>query len=247
MFDSKRWWLCCAGILAFSAQTPAPVPSAPTKPVRRLVYAFSVDYVTNGELHDSGMSAGGEGGNGSGVESMLGGGGRRGTMNVDVVGFSPDGALIVAVNESLEHEPRRGERFTCTIYGDGHVLCPHADGPLTDAENLLLSMLGRGFIDAGVSPTNHHWRRTYDGKQVSVVTDYTLTDPGNGSPVTIVKHSTVKSRVRTIGDSVEDGTIVYDRALSVPDTVKDVTYETRATGSLQSTFAFTLTSDSFAH
>lgn len=246
MFASKCWWLCCAGVLAFSAQTPAPVSSVPAKPVRRLVYAFSADYVTNGEAHDSGMSPGGTESSGSGVESLLGGGGRHGTMNVDVVGFSPDGALIVAINESLENAPRPGERFTCTVYGDGHVLCQKADGPLTDAENLLLSMLGRGFIDASVSPTNNHWRQTYDGKQVSVVTDYTLTDPGGGRPVTIVKHSNIKSRVRTIGDSVEDGTIVYDRALSVPDSVKDTTYETLPSGSLQSTFSFTLTSDSFA-
>lgn len=247
MHVSKRFWLCCAGILALSAQTPAaPAVTPPPKPLRRLTYSFSVDYLTNGEGHDSGMSIGGEGGSGSGVDSMLGGGGRRGTMYVDVNGLSPDGALIVAVNESLEHEPRPQERFTCTVYGDGHVLCPNADGPLSDAENLLLSMLGRGFIDASVSPTNQRWRRTYQGKEVSVVTDYALKDPGNGAPVTILKHSTVKSYVRTIGDSVEDGTIVYDRALSVPDTVNDTVYETRANGSLQTTFSFRLISDSFA-
>ncbi|HEY1655275.1 MAG TPA: hypothetical protein VGF86_09195 [Candidatus Tumulicola sp.] len=237
----------CIVPFALSAQSPAPqAPSASAKPLRHLEYAFQADYTTNGEGHGSGMDAGGEGGVSSGVHSMLGGGGRRGTMAVDVLGLAPDGALVVVVNEMLQEAPRPGERFTCTIYGDGHVLCPTADGPLTDAENLLLSLLGRGFIDATVSDSNKHWRRTYDGKQVSVVTDYTIANVGDGGRVTIVKHSTITSRTRSIGDSVEDGKIVYDTTLSVPDTVADTVYETYHDRSLQSTFDLTLKSDTFA-
>lgn len=241
-------WLCCIAAFALTAQTPAPQPAAAVagKPIRHLEYAFTVDYTTNGETHGSGMSEGGEGGVGSGVNSMLGGGGRRGTMLVDITGFTPDGALIVAVNESLQEAPRPGERFSCTVYGDGHVLCPHADGPLTDAENLLLSTLGRGFIDASAAANGGHWQRSYEGNQVSVVTKYAIADTADGHPAIITKHSDIKSRVRTIGDSVEDGRIDYDTAMSVPDDIHDTVYETLATGSIQTIIDVRLTQDSFA-
>ena len=100
--------------LALQAQTPAPSP-APVlsdKPIRHLEYTFSVGYLTNGEGHSSGMSVGGEGGVGSGVDSELGGGGRTGTIDVDVMGFTPDGALILGINEMLQATPRPSERFT---------------------------------------------------------------------------------------------------------------------------------------
>lgn len=246
---SKLSWLCCIAAFALTAQTPAPKPAGPTPtgtPIRHLEYAFTVDYTTNGEGHNSGMAAGGEGGVDSGVNSMLGGGGRRGTMIVDVTGFTPDGALIVAVNESLQEAPRPGERFSCTVYGDGHVLCPTANGPLTDAENLLLSTLGRGFIDASAAANGGRWKRSYDGKQVFVSTTYAMTGGGDGHPAVITKHSDIQSRVRTIGDSVEDGRIDYDTALSVPDAIHDTIFETLANATIQTVIDLRLTQDSFA-
>lgn len=228
-----------------SAQTPAP-PAAPAKSLRHLEYSFHVEYQTNGEGHDSGMDPGGAGGNGTGVTSILGGGGRQGTIDVDVVGFASDGALIVAINEMLQADARPRERFTCTVYGDGHVLCPTAVGPLSDAENLLLSLLGRGFVNPSALDSRNHWRLTYDGRQVSVVTDYTITDPADAGPVTIVKHATITSHTRTIGNSVEDARIVYDRALSVPDSVHDTAFEQYTDGSLSTTLDVSLISDSFA-
>ena len=191
------------------------------------------------------MSAGGEGGVSSGVESGVGGGGRTGTIDVDVVGFTPDGALIVGINEMLQSAPRPEERFTCTVYGDGHVMCPNVHGQLTDAENLLLSMLGRGFVDPNLSATGNHWQRKYDGKDVSVVTDYTVTDPAD-TRVTVKRHSTITSRARSIGDSTDDGTIVYDRTLSVPDSVHDTVNEAYENETLLSTIDLKLISDSFA-
>ncbi|HEY2474568.1 MAG TPA: hypothetical protein VGI19_07165 [Candidatus Cybelea sp.] len=234
--------------LALTGQTPATSgpPAAAAKPIRHLEYSFQVEYQTNGEGHSSGMDAGGASGVGSGVSSALGGGGRKGTMDVNVVGVASDGALIITIDEMLQSEPRPRERFTCTVYGDGHVMCATADGPLSDAENLLLSLLGRGFVDPQALDSNKHWRREYDGKQVTVVTDYTMADPGSDRPVTIVKHAKITSHANTVGDSVEDGRIIYDRALSVPDSVHDTLYETFDSGSLFATFDVTLTADSFA-
>lgn len=243
----KPFVLCSALLFILSGQTPAPQGSLSlAKPLRHLEYAFQVEYVTNGEGHGSGMSGGGEGGVGSGVNTMLASGGRRGTIDIDVTGIASDGALIIAVNEMLQYAPRPNERFTCTVYGDGHVMCPTADGPLSDAENLVLSFLGRGFIDPGLTAANNHWQRNYEGKEVTVVTDYTVTDVDRGDRVTVVKHSKITSRTRTVGNSVEDGRVVYDRALSIPDTVHDTVYETEGSGSLLSTFDLTLTMDSFA-
>jgi len=233
--------------LTLQAQTPAPsaAPAGAGKPIRHLEYSLAVGYVTNGEGHSSGMSAGGEGGAGSGVNSGLGGGGRTGTIDADVVGFTPDGALIIGINEMLQSAPRPEERFTCTVYGDGHVMCPDVHGQLTDAENLLLSMLGRGFIDPNLTATGNHWERKYEGKDVGVVTDYTMVDPADAQ-VTIERRSTITSRVHSVGDSTEEGTIVYDRTLSVPDSVHDTVTESYRNSTLLSTIDLKLISDSFA-
>lgn len=250
MSTFKRLAFCVAAVVLMSGQTPAPAPpaapAAPAKPLRQLEYTFSVDYITNGEGHDSGMSGGGMGGNGSGVSSALGAGGRKGTMHVDVLGLTQDGGLVVTVHETLEFEPRPNESFTCTVYGDGHTLCPTATGPLSDAENVLLNFLGRGVIDPSLTGANNHWQRKYEGKEVAVVSDYTMTDPGNGKPVTIDKHTKISSNVRTIGNSVEDGRVVYDRSLSVPDSIHDVNFETRGSETMQTTVELNLKSDSFS-
>jgi hypothetical protein len=252
--DVRRWqlvafslgaWLVLCGQTSAASNAATSANPAPTRAIRHLEFAFEVEYQRNGESHDSGMDPGGTRGFGSGVTSALGGGGRKGTVNVDVVGFAADGALIVAIQEILHAEARPEERFVCTVYGDGHVACPNADGPLSDAENLLLSLLGRGFIDQQASDARNHWRREYDGKQVSVVTNYTMSDTSSVGVVSIVKHSKITSRSRSVGNSEENGKIVYDRTLSVPDSVHDTVYETLDNSSLLTTVDVTLTADSY--
>jgi hypothetical protein len=238
--------LCGGGFFAWSGQTPAPAPATPQKPLRHLEYSFQVSYMRNGETHNSGMSAGGEGGTGAGMSPIFGSAGRRGTIDADVMALTQDDGMIVQINESLQYAPRPEERFTCIVYGDGRSMCPRATGPLSDAENALLSVMGRGFIDPALTDATAHWQRKYDGKDIKVVSEYTMTDPLDGKPATIVKHAKITSDVPSVGDSIEETRISYDRKLSVPDSIHAVLDETLRYATVHTTIELNLTSDSFA-
>ncbi len=228
------------------SQVRPPSPAATAAPLRRLVYAMQVDYFASGEGHDSGMTPGGTGGNGSGVQAILGSGGRRGTIEADVLALAPHDGLIVAVDEMLYEAARPRQRFTCLVYGSGQTYCPDSVGALSDAENLLLSLLGRGFVDPSVTAPSFSWQRAYHGKDVSVRTTYAMTDPKNGLPVTIVMRSKIVSAVPNVGNTSAHARITYDRAMSVPDAIHEVAREQLGGSLVRTTIDLRLTSDSFA-
>lgn len=176
---------------------------------------------------------------------MFGGGGRRGTIVADITAATSDGGLLVGVNEEIQNE-RPSERFTCIVYGDGHTYCPGEVRPLSDAENTLLSFLGRGFIDSSKMDANNHWQRAYKGKDISVVDDFTASDPGNGKTVNVVESKKVSSNVPSVGNTAAELKIVYDTTMSVPDSVHDEAHEAFANGTVQITMDLQLTKDSFA-
>jgi hypothetical protein len=238
-------------ILACSAQTPpppspAPIVAAPLPTARHLEYTFSVSYFQSGESHDSGMEGGGTGGTGSGVDADFGSGGRRGTIDADVTAFTSDGGLLVGINEAVTGFPRPGERFSCIVYADGHTLCPGEIRPLTDVENSLLSFLGRGYLDAAQPDAGGHWQRTHFGRDVDVVSDYTLQAADDQNHVTIVVKTKITSKVPTMGNTVAEVKVQYDKSLSVPNTIHDEAHETLHGGTLQTTIDLQLTKDSFA-
>lgn len=233
--------LSIAAVATLQAQSPSPSPSP--KPLRQLEYTFAVHDQATTETHDSGM-VDASGGNGSGVNSNVEAGGRQGTITVDVLGVNADKALIVAIQEVVANDPRPHERFVCVVYVD-RIACPGGGTQPTDAETILMGYLGRGFVDPAALDANKHWRHALDAGGANVASDYTLTENGDGKPVTIVGETKIVSHKNGVSSSTLETRASYDLTMSVPDTLHAVMTQ-RGDTTLQTTVDLTLTKDSFA-
>jgi hypothetical protein len=245
-----RAFACSIAVLALTAQTPAPAPTAAApqtaapkldKPLRHLEYAFTVDYQQLGEGHSSGI-----GGTGSGVASAAGVAGRTGTLYVDIMAVAKDGGMVVRTQEWLEAQPHGSQPFLCAVYSEGRVVC--ADNlPVSDAENELMAFLGVGFIDPSIVDDNGNWQRKFSNKDVAVVSNFSITGQADANPLTITEIS--KITTTTGGSNWNDqATLTYDRPLSVPVTLHDVaTQNARGSQTLRTIMDFKLIKDSFAH
>ncbi len=195
------------------------------------------------EYHYNGINmATGTGAGVGGGAANLGG---AGTMFVDVMSVAQDGALTVRISEQVEREPRPGQVYTCTVYGNTTVLCPSVPSP-SDAQWILLSYLGRQFVDAAPWDANNHWQRKVTNSQYSLVEDFTLTDASNGKRLMIREHKKMDLHNGGFDTQAEDVNIVYDRSMEVPTSIHDEAQDAGTEGSSHATFDFQLIQDSFA-
>ena len=225
-------------LAVLSGQTPAPSPSA-AAPLRHLEYSFTIHKVGMAGSEYNGMSDGIEGG------STIGDGG-QGTMDVDVLSISSDGALIVRISERVSTDPRPRQAYTCTVYGNTTVVCPSVPAP-SQAEWLLLRYLGRSFVDSAPWDAQHHWGRSSRTDRYALTEDFTMSDAGDGKHVVVLETEKVDAYNGGMNAQTEDVRITYDRSMEVPDAVHDViasTGESSSTG--QATIDFQLRKDSFA-
>jgi hypothetical protein len=233
---------CVVAFGGLTAQTPAPAPSA-SKPLRHLEYKFTDDFEGVSEYHFNGIGNGIQTSSGVGdVSSSIGG---RGTMSVDILSVTPDGALVVKISESVENEPHPRGSYTCTVYGSTAVLCPSVPAP-SDAEWVLLSYLGRQFVAGAPWDAQRHWQRKQDTPRYLLVEDFTLTDATNDKQTLIREKKKMSLHNGGFGSQTEDVAITYDQTMEVPTVVHDEVQSVGTAGSGHGTYDFHLTSDSFA-
>jgi hypothetical protein len=230
-------------LLAFAgltAQTAAPAQS-PAKPLRHLEYTFTV--------HEEGVT--GYQFNGIGVvpSAGVGGGatndGGSGTMYIDVLSVTAEGALLVRISEYVTNDARPRQAYTCTVYGSSAVQCPSVPAP-SEAEWVLLSYLGRRFVDGAPWDAAHHWQRKLDTTQYSLVEDFTMGDAGNPNLALITETKKMEMHNGGFGSRTDEVRIMYDRSMEVPAAVHDEIQEVGDSGSGHASFDFQLSSDSFA-
>jgi hypothetical protein len=227
-------WL---GFFCLTAQTPAPSGPPAAKPLRHLEYAFSVDV-------EGGGASQFQFGDRIPVESN----GGDGTMYVDVLSTTPDGALLVRISEYIRGDARPRAAYTCTVYGNTTVLCPSVPAP-SQAEWVLLSYLGRQFVDAAPWDANHHWQRKFANGQYTLVEDFRQVSPEGAKPTLIRETKKTNTHDGGYESSIEHVQIAYDRSLEIPDAIHDemnTVDESGAYASGRSVFDFHLTNDSFA-
>jgi hypothetical protein len=243
--------LVLAGALFETAQTPAPsVPpspapsgsAAPEGPLRHLQYGFTVDEEGISEYQFSPISANGDA---TGVGGSVSSDGGSGTMSIDVLSIAPDGALLVRISEFVDGELRARQAYTCTVYGSTAVLCPSVPAP-SQAEWILLSYLGRQFVDAAPWDAQHHWQRSKETPQYSLVEDFTMGDSADPKKIVINESKKMKLHNGGFGSQTEDIVIVYDRAMEVPLAVSDDMRDVEGSSSGHGTFKFALEKDSFS-
>lgn len=227
-----------AALISLADATPAAKPPA-TSPLRHLEYRFDVHkYGMSGEEFDPEVEGGGT------SESGEGG---SGTMYVDVLSFTSDGALSVRIWEQVDEEPRPRSAFTCNVYGNTTVACPKGPAAPSPAEWLLLSYLGRQFVDAAPWDARHHWSRTESTPQFVTQEDFSRADGRDGNHVVVREEKTISLRNGGFSSQTENIEITYDRPMEVPDSIHD---ELSSTGGGESTghetFDFHLRSDSLS-
>jgi len=243
--------LALSAALFETAQTPtpsalpSPAPSgsaAPAGPLRHLQYGFTVDEEGISEYQFSPIS---DNGDATGVGGSVSSDGGSGTMYIDVLSIAPDGALLVRIWESVDGEMRPRQAYTCTVYGSTAVLCPSVPAP-SQAEWILLSYLGRQFVDAAPWDAQHHWQRTKETTQYSLVEDFTMGDSADPKKIVINESKKTKLHNGGFGSQTEDIVIFYDRTMEVPLSISDDMRDVEGSGSGHGKFKFTLKRDSFS-
>lgn len=227
-------------VLGLTAQSPAP-SQAPAKPLRHIEYAFTLHREGQTEYHFNGIGLVPASGVGGGATNN----GGAGTIFVDVLSIAPDGALAVRISELVQLEARVRQAYTCTVYGNTAVLCPSVPAP-SEAEWVLLSYLGRQFVDAAPWDSAHHWQRKVDTSQYSLVENFTMRDTSDANVALVSETKKMEMHNGGFGARAEDITITYDRSMEVPKAVHDEMQSTGTRGSSHTTLDFHLTSDSFA-
>ncbi len=236
--------LAFCGVALLTAQTPSPAPAAATgKPLRHLEFAFSVSTQGMSSYEYNGINGGVETASGAGNLSAANGG--DGTMFVDVLSVAPDGALIVKIWEQVKNQPRPGQAYTCHVYGNTSVFCPSVPAP-SAAEWVLLGYLGRQFIDGAPWSAQGHWQRTENSSQFTLQEDFTLVDAGDGKKVVVQELRKMDLHNGGFGSEQSTITINYDRAMEVPDKIRDEVVSTGGNTAYSAHYQFTLKHDSFA-
>lgn len=236
-----------SGLLGLAAQAPAPSTVAATqssgKPLRHLEYSFTDDYEGVSEYHYNGIGNGIQTSSGVGdVGSSIGG---RGTMFADVVSITQDGALRIKVYEWVQGEAHPRDTYTCTVYGSTAVVCPHVPAP-SDAEWVLLSYLGRQFVDGAPWDAQRHWHRQADTPAYRLSEDFVLDDGSDDKRAIIRETKKISLHNGEFGSQTEDIKITYDRTMEVPDAIHDEVQSIGSAGSGHGSYDFKLISDSFA-
>ncbi len=234
--------LSVCGVAGLTAQTPAPV-SPSGKPLRHLEYSFTVA-VEGLQSYKVVGAAGVQTVNNQGgkVAAPEGGGG---TMYVDILSVAPDGSLVVRVSELVQGEPRPRAAYSCNVYGSTAVFCPATATP-GPAEWLLLSYMGRQFIDAAPWDAQGHWQRKEQSAEFNIEENFTLVDAGDGKKVVVREIKTTQLHNGGFDNQTSDITINYDRAMEVPDIIRADVATAGGTETSSASYVFTLTSDSFA-
>jgi len=186
------------------------------KPMRHLVYKVGVtlstqtDELTMGENGDTATG-------GSGVAHYTGGTLSRGTITVDVVGFTPDNALATQISEATE--TRKAPVVRVDVTSDGQLRIP-SDQILnvTEEEQTLLRMLARNFLsDENLSAGK--WVHQASQDQANVHEEYQITGSQPNGDLLISVNQQVKVAGAQPSDTTTHGTVTYSSKYKVPTSI----------------------------
>jgi hypothetical protein len=204
------------------------------KPIRHLVYNFDVSISTDHTQHVSGIgsSPGGGGpsnpGASSGVVDNVGGTSDQGTIAVDVLQVQPDTGLVVQISEQARNN-RDAVPTMCVVYGNSAVICDQTHGQLNEEESSLLRFLGRNFVNPATIDSHDHWRYSASDSQSQETSDFTL-GKAVGDSVPVVFQRVLKVSGVNGFNATTDGTLTYNRKMSVPVQIKEDTTTRKQSG-----------------
>lgn len=169
---------------------------------------------------------------------------RSGKITVAVQQATADGGLVIDLTEMVDREDKPRQTIRCAVYGATSDFVCSQDVPVTNEERVLVSYLGRQFFDPSRLDAKSHWQTEPKIKQgaMAIENDYTVTKV-DGNVLTIA----VDREERNGGYRVSTtGTLVYDAALDVPDSMKLAVAAARPGGQGDMNVQLQLLSDSMA-
>ena len=185
---------------------------AHSAPLRTVVYHFDMDSRGfGGSPEESGHGTVLEGGSFSTNA-------RSGKITVEVQQATADGGLVIDLTEMIDRADKPLQTIRCAVYGATSDFVCSQDVPVTNEERVLLSYLGRQFFDPARLDDKSHWHSEPKIKNsaVEIENDYVVKKV-DGSVLTIA----VDREERNGGFRVSTtGTLVYDAAMELPDSVK---------------------------
>ncbi len=204
-----------AAILAGSPALPAQSPAAAgLRSVTHLVYQFG--YNTKAAKSGTGT----------------------GTTTIDLVGLAKDGGMTVTATDNWWNTVKPRQSYTCEVYLDGGVTCPHAPYAISPIQIAIVPLLGQEYfspLSAGPTAT---WQQKYSVKATfspSAATGfagqvytwncaYTLTGkgtPGGGPLILIHSTGSMKQQGGRYIAVNRKANILFDPHLKVPALVDE--------------------------
>jgi hypothetical protein len=195
--------------------------TAPAKPLRHLVYAFTWGTNTDLQMQNSGMTENG-GTTGSGTSDFSGETQDRGTITVDVMREQTDRGLVISVSEQAQGQ-RSALATTCVVFGNTNVVCD-PNGKVNAEEVAVVRLLRPAFVDPTQLDAKQHWHVSQDAPDFTTVSDFVIAQNAAGV-MKIIETRTVKGTgARPYTRSVS-ATIGYDFNRTIPTSINEDTIE----------------------
>ncbi|HEY9180979.1 MAG TPA: hypothetical protein VIO32_09685, partial [Candidatus Baltobacteraceae bacterium] len=238
-----RFFICLAGATALTASAAL---ADGAKPIRHLVYNFDLALSTTATVHDSGIGGDGPA---SGSSDYHSGSGDEGTITVDVLQVQPDTGLVVQIAEQARNR-RDAVPTECVTYGNGAVVCDESHGQLNEEEMNLLRFLGRNFVNSALIDAHNHWQYASNDPQSAETNDYTI-GKTSGDLLDISYQRVLKVSGVNSFDATTDGSMTYNKVLSMPVSIKEETTTRKNTGAgnydtVRQDMTFSLAQDSMS-
>ncbi len=226
-------------ILAILLLLFTPVLARADAPVRTVVYHFAMDARGFGSAPSMG---GGPYGGAVLENSDYGSSARSGTIRMDVVKATPDGGLVVDVSEHVDRELKDMQTVRCAVYGRSQSVICDQNLNATAEETVLLQYVGRFFYDPSRIDPAGRWHIDPHMTNATIQNTYTAakTD-GNVITVTIDRSEKAMSY-----RSHTEGTLLYDAALNIPESIRTATTTQRSSAQGDMNVELKLLTDSMA-
>jgi hypothetical protein len=198
----KRLGSLCISLLAAAMLMAGTALADDTKPIRHLIYNFSV--TISSELAQQSYS---------GTTNSSGSNGDRGQIVVDVLQVQADTGLVVRIQENAR-DTRSAAPVMCVTYGNGQMIC-EAGKKVNDEEYALLRLIGKNFIDPAQIDAKNHWHYGSDSSDLSESNDYTINSNKDGV-MAIAFQREVKAHGAQSYTADTQGHLTYSAKMSVP-------------------------------
>jgi hypothetical protein len=87
-----------------------------------------------------------------------------GTTTIDIEGLAPDGGMTVKATDDWWNTVRPRQTYTCEVYANGGVKCPHPPNAISPIQIAIVPLLGQHYFSPLSAGANSTWHQQYSVK-----------------------------------------------------------------------------------